>query len=384
MQFLKIKNFKCFKDITIPLNNLTVFAGANANGKSSAIQALLFLRRTVEHCALWNEDKDDTVYHFEQSNGLSVELNGAYGLSLGSSSDVISNYSDEQLILFEIDNDGNKLKVEYEIPATNELYLTPKLIKNELQNEFYLFKQEFYYLCAERLGPRANNPIRFYDFPHVGYDGSLCAQLIGNSNFEYGFKVTQSRVFPESKNLKLGSQVNAWLNYILPDNEIEGFYDTKLMSSQIRMKNKFTQGQSVLATNIGFGISYVLPIILTALIAKEGSLFIVENPEAHLHPSAQSRLGRFLTIMSGTKINVLIETHSDHILTGMQLEIAKKAIDSKSVTINYFSKPETSDQPVVESIEINTSGELSKWPQGFFDQSQSDYAELLKIRKKDG
>ena len=73
---LSIKNFKCFYGIEVPINELTVFAGGNGNGKSTAIQALLLLRRTIEHCSEWKGD------HFEYNvtNNLNVELNEVYCL----------------------------------------------------------------------------------------------------------------------------------------------------------------------------------------------------------------------------------------------------------------------------------------------------------------
>jgi recombinational DNA repair ATPase RecF len=82
---LTIANFKCFHEIDIPLNQLTVFAGANGNGKSTVIQALLFLRRTIEHCVKWDKD------HFDMNEfaELNVELNGPYCLNLGNSGYVL-------------------------------------------------------------------------------------------------------------------------------------------------------------------------------------------------------------------------------------------------------------------------------------------------------
>ena len=108
---------------------------------------------------------------------------------------------------------------------------------------------------------------------------------------------------------------------------------------------------------------------------------IVENPEAHLHPSAQSKIGRFLAMVANSGVNVIVETHSDHFVNGIQIATALKEIDKDLVTINYFSQEEYSEQPNVESITINEKGELSNWPKGFFDQTQVDFAELFKIRK---
>lgn len=169
----------------------------------------------------------------------------------------------------------------------------------------------------------------------------------------------------------------------MPGVSISAKYETTTGTAQIRVENDFTKGESVIAPNVGFGISYVLPILVTGLIAKEGCFMVVENPEAHLHPSAQSRIGRFLSIIAASGVKVIVETHSDHILTGIQIAAASSILDPSLVTINFFSQKKDLQQPKVETIEIGQLGELSKWPNGFFDQSQTDYRELLKLRRNE-
>jgi len=377
MENLIIKNFKCFHNIEIPINQLTIFAGVNGNGKSTAIQSLLFLRRTIEHCAKW----DDGNYIYRQSNGLNVELNGSYCLALGSSNHVLSIDSEETVILLGLHKDSKEFYVKYNMNE-GELFLTPSEVKNQRNKESKLFIQEFYYLNAERIGPKIKQDIKFYDFPNTGFQGELTAQLLGNTDFNYSFKVEDKRKFQEENSPRLFQQVNAWLNYLMPGVTISVVpYDINTLSAQIQLGNHFTKNSSVIAPNIGFGISYVLPILVTGLIAKEGSFMIVENPEAHLHPSAQSRIGRFLAIVANAGVKVIVETHSDHVINGIQIASAKWEINPEWVTINFFNQTDTSNQPELESISINSKGELSSWPQGFFDQTQIDFAELFKIRR---
>ena len=185
----------------------------------------------------------------------------------------------------------------------------------------------------------------------------------------------------KSKNRRLEQQVNAWLSELMPGVSISANYNPDTHSAQIKVDNVYTRGDSTIATNIGFGISYVLPIIVTGLIAKKGSVMIVENPEAHLHPSAQSKIGSFLAMVANSGVNVIVETHSDHLVNGIQIACAKKEISCNDVTINFFSQEINEQQPTVKSISINEKGELDSWPKGFFDQSQRDFAELFKFRK---
>ncbi len=375
MAYLKIENFKCFYDAKVPLNDLTIFAGANGNGKSTAIQALLFLRRTIEHCAKWENQR----YNLTELNGLNVELNGPYCLSLGNSSYLIPKKSDRNTILLGIVNENRELSIEFDT-STGELWLTPINIKNT-NSTSGIFIQEFYYLNAERIGPRIAQGIKFYDFQNAGYQGEFVAQLISDTQTNYKFEVEEVRRSKKSKSPRLEQQVNAWLDELMPGVSITASYNPETHSAQIKVDNFFTKGDSTIAPNIGFGISYVLPIIVTGLIAKRGAICVIENPEAHLHPSAQSKIGGFLAMVAKAGVKIVVETHSDHLVNGIQIACAKNDIAPEQVTINFFSQKEDIIQPDIESIAINAKGELSKWPKGFFDQSQSDFAELFKFRK---
>lgn len=377
MYNLQIENFKCFIEKKISMNRLTVLAGANGNGKSTVIQALLFLRRTIEHCAKWENGE----YNYNDPNGLNVELNGAYCLSLGNSYLITPKNTTPDIITLGFNFDKESFKVAYEINEETNLYLKPVKIYNTLKENKGIFMQEFYYLNAERIGPRISQGIKFYDFPSTGFQGEFTAQLIADTDKNYQSKIDIERRSKKIKNPRLEQQLNGWLDEIMPGVSVSASYDPNTHSAQIKVDNYYTKGDSTIATNIGFGISYVLPIIVTGLIAKKGSFMIVENPEAHLHPSAQSKIGRFLAMIANAGVNVIVETHSDHVVNGIQIATALKAIDNELVTINFFSQEENSTQPNVETISISEKGELSSWPKGFFDQSQKDFAELFKFRK---
>lgn len=375
MSELLIKNFKCFYDVKIPLNRLTVLAGANGNGKSTTIQALLYLRRTIEHCALWEENR----YVYNIPNGLNVELNGSYCLALGNSNYVLPRNATRDSITIGILGSNLNYYVDYDT-NDGELWLTPTMVQGK-SNGSGLFMQEFYYLNAERIGPRITQSIKFYDFPNAGYQGEFVAQLLGDTNNNYKIKIDDNRKHPSSKSPYLEQQVNAWLSELMPGVTVAANYDADTHSAQIRVDNYFTKGEHTVSTNIGFGISYVLPILVTGLIAVDKSIMIVENPEAHLHPSAQSKIGRFLAMVANSGVRVIVETHSDHVLNGIQISAAKNEIVADKITINFFSQEDGEEQPHIESLTVNPKGELSKWPKGFFDQTQIDFAELFKLRK---
>jgi predicted ATPase len=382
---LNIKNFKCFYEIDIPINDLTVFAGGNGNGKSTAIQSLLLLRRTIEHCSEWKS----TNFEYTTINKLNVELNDVYCLGLGNSLNVLPSEFTNTDIELGLTHENDSLKVKYSTNNLNEVWITPEVL---LSNNFKypnnpLMFQQFYYLNAERIGPRINQSIRFYDYPNVGFQGEFTAQIITDVDSletESKFKMDAKRILNDSKYLK-GSKfqhhINAWLSFIVDGVTITPVKDAATHTARITVENEYSKGKPIFPTNTGFGISYSLPIIVSCLLAEKDRILIIENPEAHLHPSAQSKMGYFLGVMANSGIKIIVETHSDHIINGIQIAVAEKKIKHSSVTVNFFSRNAGDIQPEVNPIGIKEKGELTDWPKGFFDQSQIDYSYLIKLRK---
>lgn len=378
---LIIKNFKCFQNADIPLNMLTVMAGANGNGKSTAIQCLLLMRKTIEE-----NFRLQNGYYMSSVDGSinrETDINKGYLLNLGNNSLITNRQLSGQDIFLEVDSGENKFYIQYNVEsALSSLSIyadSSSIVSTAKVNEIPILKQQFYYLNAERIGPRISQSIQHYDFPNAGSQGENLAQMIADVN--YKMEIDKVRRHPSSASPRLEQQLNAWLDSLMPGVRVYTNPSMETLTAQIRVENQFTKGEPTLATNIGFGISYVLPILATGLIAEKGSYMIVENPEAHLHPSAQSQIGRFLAIIAHSGVHVFVETHSDHVINGIQIAVAKSEIRPDDVTINFFSQKQGQTQPNIESIQINEKGELSLWPRGFFDQTQIDLAELFKLRK---
>lgn len=364
MRNLYLYNFKCFQDIGIKLNQLTALLGVNGSGKSSVIQALLLLKASIESV---------------QSKNKFVSLNGPFGIQLGTSSGIINqNTNDDNIKIALCDDDKNLIDVRYSINQVEE----------DLGLEMYLhnidpsFKEMNYlsFLCAERLGPRISQPLQRMDFLNVGVQGENTAQVISSKGGRE--KVRPECMFDGSKDRNLQAQVNQWLSYILPGVVIFANTDYHNLRASIKIENQFSSISPILSTNIGFGISYVLPVITSGLIAPKNSMMIVENPEAHLHPSAQSAIGEFLSMVARSGVMVILETHSDHIISGIQIDAAKHPEFAKQITINNFSIDEQKKQPYVEDIDVKSDGSLSKWPNGFLNQAQLDYIKLSKIQSR--
>jgi len=377
MDNLKIYNFKCFRDTDIPLNQLTIMAGANGNGKSTCIQALLLLRKTIEENC-----RERDGYYITENEDLDsdVSLNEGYMLNLGNSSILGNRHLGQNEIKIGILSDKEEISVSFLTESAKaDLFINAQKISSYSASLLPILKKEFYYLNAERIGPRVNLPIQHYHFPNTGFQGENVAQMIAETN--YKIEIEETRRHPKSASPRLEQQLNAWLDELMPGVRVVASQSTNTLTSQIQVENYYTKGDPTLATNLGFGISYIIPILATGLVAAIGSFMVVENPEAHLHPSAQSKIGRFLSMVANAGINVIIETHSDHVINGIQIAAAKEEINPDLVTINFFSQDDNSTQPKIESIEVGQKGELSHWPKGFFDQTQIDLAVLFKMRK---
>jgi len=133
------------------------------------------------------------------------------------------------------------------------------------------------------------------------------------------------------------------------------------------------------STNIGFGVTYTLPILVAILSAKPKTLILLENPEAHLHPKGQSKIGELLALAASCGVQIIVETHSDHVLNGIRLAVHDKRIEAKVVQLHYFQKKEEDGIAVSEVISpnIDQDGRIDEWPDGFFDEWRNILAKLI-------
>jgi predicted ATPase len=153
-------------------------------------------------------------------------------------------------------------------------------------------------------------------------------------------------------------------------------------TSVTAMRFRAPGGDWVRAPNMGFGLSYSLPVVVAGLVAPQrDALLIVENPEAHLHPAGQSRMGTFLATVAATGVQVLVETHSDHVLNGIRRAIGEHGVLPSSDALVHFFDAKEDGEPQNTALRFSSSGGLNEWPKRFFDQYQVDVAALAKVRR---
>lgn len=130
-------------------------------------------------------------------------------------------------------------------------------------------------------------------------------------------------------------------------------------------------------SNVGFGLTYCLPIIVACLAAPKGGLLLLENPEAHLHPRGQAALGQLLALCAADGVQIIVETHSDHLLNGIRVAAKRSEISSDKVSVHFFSRDVENGESQIVSPILHANGRFSEWPEGFFDEWSKALDELL-------
>lgn len=361
-----IKNFKCHKCLETELRQLNILTGSNAAGKSSFVQALLLAFKSWDEC------------YKKQIN-----TNKIYDINLGIPMNIVSEDLEERNIYIELILNGIKNTVVLGLPDDNdEIHLDicnyDEIIEAK-EHGFNLNKMSLFFLNAERKGPRI-----------VSFINDIIPYSVGNAGENTGYVLNEmdrlqkvSDKFQLPSHLKISeidrfsANCEEWLNVIIPDTKIKYNVDVEKNITTLMLQN---QGEFHLPIATGFGITYVLPIIVQALAASmlKNSVLIIENPEAHLHPLSQSRLGKFLALAAVNGVQVILETHSEHIVDGCRIQITKEK-QCENMKILFFEKKDNNS--VCKNINIQDNGELEEWPEGFFDQKRVDLRELLEIRK---
>lgn len=299
---IKIKGLKSIDNLNMDLSNFNLFLGVNSSGKSTVIQGILALSQNI--------------------NQSESKLNGSL-VSLGEFREVRNFSTNAKSITIEIEDEKDTHSIEF--LDENKSYVNIKSDICELK-----FDKGLYYLSASRIGHMdtyENNIKNVYKF---GLQGEYCfSYFIKNKDM-----ILDKELLKDTVSETLDYNVNLWFEYIIGG---------KLVAHDIaqtdRIKAQFIgrNGREVRTKNIGSGLSYLISIIIMSLSLGVGETLIIENPEIHLHPKAQSRLTEFFMFISNAKRQLIIETHSDHIFNGTRVAIANGDIDAAKVSLNFLN-----------------------------------------------
>ncbi|WP_151723819.1 AAA family ATPase, partial [Acinetobacter ursingii] len=221
--------------------------------------------------------------------------------------------------------------------------------------------KNIHYISADRIGPRLYvNKFGVGSLDKAGSKGENSINILSS----YSGKLNEIFFIDQVEPQDLTELCQIWLNYIFDGARIKINNDSEsVLSLKINSKNSEKLYKSV---NVGFGYSYVLSIVLTCLLSKENDILIFENPEAHLPPKAQSRLTHLFARLVENKVQLFIESHSEHILNGLRVTLASQEskINNDMISSYFFN-----ENFQVEKLNIDQKGFINNWPKDFFDQT---------------
>ena len=365
---ISLKNVKCFENQSIALTNLNILSGLNGAGKSTIIQSILMVAQS--------KLSDD------------LNLNGDL-IELGNYNDLRYQNANDDSLQISIQTENGKITWGYTDGFEAENIgktLTVPMLEGDIEPKDCISKG-LIYLCAERWGPRANVPLNtqisgtHWLGKHGEYTIELLAGLMKGTvrdklgNSISNLVVEDPRRHDEETSDLIFWQIVAWMGEISPGVKI----NARVVEEASIGFSEFTFGESkpYKANNVGFGLSYALSVVTALIAAQSGSLIILENPEAHLHPQGQSKLGSLIALTAKAGVQVIVETHSDHLINGARIMARKNLISPDEFNIMFVERSNKTLLSDIKFLKVNEVGQIDEWPDGFFDQQLKDMQTLI-------
>ncbi|MBK8015074.1 MAG: DUF3696 domain-containing protein [Deltaproteobacteria bacterium] len=372
---VKLEAFKCFDEASLPLRPLTLLSGLNGGGKSSVLQAMVLLAQTLRFR--------------EWGRGLLLETQD---LALGTAADIINHRTARKTLSLGLASDGEEVMWTFKAGGRRALvvdlhevrlggveqsldgavrWLLPE--SQAMSSKVVAALRRLSWISAERSGPRELLPLRDPESHFgVGARGELAAGLL---HWHEDERVTEELCLAGVPPT-LFNQVRGRMQTFFPgcDVRVTPVDGASAVSLGLRTNaaSNFQRPQ-----NVGFGLTQLFPVIVALLAARKDDIILVENPEVHLHPRAQQDIGLLIAAVASSGVQVVVETHSDHVLNGIRLAVKTKAIGCTDVAVHFFGAPQSNGEVMMSSPAIDADGRLSAWPEGFFDQFDQALSRLL-------
>ena len=386
---LDLRTFKCFEKLRLPLGHLTLLSGLNASGKSSVLHSLVLLHQTMQ----------------EDEWSPRILLNGKV-VKLGTVTDVVDQVhgrnsfkiglaDEDARCSWSFCGDRSDMSLEVsEVEVDDKAVDHPGdlrfLLPSDLEGAIPLLVariRDLTYITAEREGPREVYPLEdefagirtgawgvssgeyspsHQSLARVGSRGENAISVLYRGRDE---QVDEGLRIPNTVPTLL-RQFEARMGTFFPGFgvNVQQVPNANVVVLGIRVSNDTGYLRPV---HCGFGITQVLPIVVAVLSVPKGSLLLIENPEVHLHPAGQALMGQFLAQAAQSGIQVIVETHSDHVLNGIRRTVKAGRLSSEKVVLHFF-RVRSPDAPQALSPVIDSSGNVDVWPDGFFDQFDKD------------
>lgn len=279
----------------------------------------------------------------------------------------------------------------WDLPAPIKCYGFPDQVKAYYQNAGFLsdFQLKFEELFSNvyYLGPLREYPKRQYTWagaqpPDMGRRGEKVIDAILASR-ERRQTISRGQGL---RRMTLEEYVAHWLRELkmIHDFSIEPVTEgSNLYRAWVQ---KSPKSAKVLITDVGFGVSQILPVITLCYYVPKGSTILMEQPEIHLHPTVQAGLADvFIDAVKTRKVQIILESHSEHLLKRLQRRIAEEDLSPDDAAL-YFCKM-TNGGSELERLQLDLFGHITNWPEGFFGDDFEEIASMTRAiqeRKKRG
>ena len=354
---IRIDGYKSIDELDLELKDFTLLSGINSAGKSSVIQVILYM--------------------MHQQKYFGESLFGADYGDLGKFTDIRNSIKGNKEIHFtlETEEEGCAEQSTACIYQEEDSMIAQFKMPSEKRTENYGRKHKVIYLPVERVGIKKAYELNMRDPREIGFRGEYVFSYLAffgqDPLLEVEFAHRQEEV-----GLSLSNQVNGWLKYLM-DFQIQTNIVTDVDQVVVTYSNA-KNNRYYRAKNVGTGITYMSMLIIAALSCRKGDTLIIENPEIHLHPRAQSRFMEFLAYLSERGLQIIVETHSDHIYNGMRKCVKSRKLAREKIAA-YFLELDETMQTKVYRIHLNEQGAEENHPYGMFDQFDDDLDELLDM-----
>ncbi|ECU0110764.1 DUF2813 domain-containing protein [Salmonella enterica] len=344
---INVQGFKSLGATTLLLSPLTILTGTNSSGKSSVLQALMLL---IKHSASVNQYSMEEVIRFLADFSV-IRNKKINAKSIIITAQDVENNTHSLTLNAENTDIDSRLGYQYE----------PRVVGSE---------PELLYLNANRLGAQEMVP---FSERRVGGAGEYLFSTFDKMKHlpvpDYLVKASESTT--------LAYQVSYWLKLITGTT-------SELVTEKVgdQVKVAFTLKElegSVSPLNLGAGMSYIAKVLIICLMAKKGDLILLKNPEIQLHPKAQAHLAIFLAFIASKGIQIIVETHCEHLINKLAYLVYEDEISTENVVLHY--KPEVDENFI--SLRINENGkftdlngEVTGFPLGFFDATLDDLMQM--------
>ena len=439
---LRIQNFKSWKDTgDIQFGSLTGFFGTNSSGKTSILQFLLMLKQTVEssdraqvlnlgdeHSYVELGTMYDVVHKHEKISDISFYLDWNNYLNkyddeenkdFKKTKNIFSSTIkiDEDFIVldkFIYTRDKNKLTLTRNGKINEEgnhivgskgllensdepnfvstwypswkFYGVPRVEHKNFPSEQsvikWIYDLEELFNSTFYLGPLREYPKRLYSWAGerttgVGRRGEKAiSALLASKNFDHDInKVLDNNYIP------LEESVAYWLKELglIYSFEVRPIAPNR-KEYEVRIK-RTAESAEVFLTDVGFGVSQLLPVLVLLFYVPEGSTIILEQPEIHLHPAVQAGLADvFIDAIKRRNVQIILESHSEHLLQRLQRRLAEEALPTDQVKL-YFTDF-VGSASTLTPLDLDEYGNIRNWPKNFFGDSFADASAMMDAELK--